>query len=323
MRESTYKLAEKSQTTVATGIHARRNTLDSGTTIVNRHWDNIQDLVDAPVPEKLKGRFATSVTSKNNQPSWWGHGGAGYATVLEQVKHGDTELYKRLKGMVSKLVPDFTVATSHQVRKRRKRFSSDTGMSIDMDRVYQGNLDRAWTRMRKVERPSTTNKSVAIFINASISGGTNARDAVWRAACALATTDYLTERGYNVKIYVGHKVRSCYQGSSSSNYIFSMKVKDYMQHVSPEYLAVACSVGFFRGLGFKAIMLEDKYELDYGLGRPLDSHDVLPYDFINDKAAGALVVDIGNQATSEYGAKKTFEDIKTQVEGRETAARAA
>lgn len=98
--------------------------------------------------------------------------------------------------------------------RRRKAYQSDQGDELDMQRLWQGDLDRAW---RNTRREHTVGPSrVLIVIDVCAHGGLRAEKLALRGAAALALASSLNEAGYVLGISGAVNTRDDYAESRYS-----------------------------------------------------------------------------------------------------------
>lgn len=94
---------------------------------------------------------------------------------------------------LSKLINAPTPVSVRRVAKRRAE-----GDELDMQRVWQGDLDHAWRRMEREARVGPAR--VLIAVDASVAGGAHADVLAWRGVAALALAEALYGAGHSVQI---------------------------------------------------------------------------------------------------------------------------
>jgi hypothetical protein len=132
---------------------------------------------------------------------------------------------------------------------RRRHRWHDSGDEIHMQRVYAGDLDRAWSTTTK--QVSTGPSRIRIIVDAIASGGLEASLMRWRGVAAMKLADTLTQAGYVVQVesaFVGHGGSDGILGEGDRN--LRVIVKSYQAPLDLEALAATTALpGFFRALG--------------------------------------------------------------------------
>lgn len=82
--------------------------------------------------------------------------------------------------------------------QKRRRVRGDFGDSIDMGRVWAGDLDRAWERCGKREAKSA--RTISIVCDVWATWKVTGEALFWRGAATLKLADLLTASGYSVEI---------------------------------------------------------------------------------------------------------------------------
>lgn len=134
---------------------------------------------------------------------------------------------------------------------------ADQGDSLDIHRVYSGQLDQAWRKVGPRRRVATRN--ISLFVNITINAGTDHSVMFWTGAAVLKLADMLTNAGYNVEIVVietggdctiGHNV---FEGGTIRHTVINTLVKAASAPLDVDSLAVSmCFPAFLRHLMFKA-----------------------------------------------------------------------
>lgn len=239
-------------------------------------FDSLHDMLNVPVASHSFSHFrSTCVSRYGDQSDWWGVPGADeLATAIET---GWTEGAEKIEKSIGKLDEVFLQAPA-QKQMRRRRARSDQGDSIDMQRVYAGQLDQAWSRMIPAERDGKK-LFVDVVVNVASHCGRNQSEFFWRGALAIQIADALEARGVRVRILAGHLGQSVYycdpqvecgedtETETTSAAIFGT-VKNYDEPVNKPHLAAMLSLaGVFRTVMWKPWFSHVNREVA-GLGRP-------------------------------------------------------
>lgn len=145
---------------------------------------------------------------------------------------------------------------------RRRNVWSDQGDEVEMQRVWQGQLDTAW---RRVAKPLGMGpKRVRVVID-SIAGGSEDQQRMrWRGVAAMKLADALINAGYSVQ------VESAFKGHDDGEWIARVIVKEYTAPLDLSSLAATTALpAFFRALGhdWHFIPTEDRiHSPGYGVG---------------------------------------------------------
>lgn len=120
---------------------------------------------------------------------------ADYAELKRRMVEGWPEGVTRAADLAESIRDLVPVA-----KKRRRRPAwGDQGDEVNMQRVYAGQLDRAWrtTRREHVEGQ----KIISIDVDVCWNAGVRANDLFWSGATAIALTDVLEDQGYRVELF--------------------------------------------------------------------------------------------------------------------------
>lgn len=205
----------------------------------NRHvtsFDSLAELRDVEPNRKLN---KTCSSDRPPEPGWWGPGIKSKEDVNRNLDGGWVEGAEKMIQSNKEL--DLSLRVS---RPRRKRVRAAMGDTLDMQRVWQGDLARAWsaTEMGETMLPL---KHVCIAVELNGSGYRTGEDFLWRGAAALALADLISESGRMVKIMVYGVTAEAYADKKA--HVYTVKVKDYTEPLDVERLAAsACMAGTYR-----------------------------------------------------------------------------
>lgn len=125
---------------------------------------------------------------------------------------------------------------------RRRATNADAGDEVDMQRVWNGDLDHAWRRTSR--RQSSAQRRVRIVVDCIQSCGIDPDGMARRGAAAIKLADVLTEAGYSVQLSVA------FHGPAERSFKLGVVVKPYE---APVDITTLCAAGahpaFFRILG--------------------------------------------------------------------------
>jgi len=293
--------------------------------MVGINFDSVLDIFDFVPINSNNAKLFKKYTTSNLSMS--GEGYAGHTNkilgptnssrkqVMDHALYGDTDLFSELTKMSSRLKAELKIDTSdykqHVKATKRKRIRSGHGDEIDIHKVYQGQIDKAW-ECRVRETVDSTHNFVTILIDYVGNWNENALSSLWRAATALLVVDELERAGKSVKIVIGSVTANCF--TRTSKYAStSIVVKDYNKQLSHERLAAMAHLGFFRSFGF-ACLCATKYDVNEGLGHSCTmSDELLPLHLYREFEEGhTRFVHIGRIMSFESaikGAESAFAQI--------------
>lgn len=145
--------------------------------------------------------------------------------------------------LIDSVVNSVTVPAPRSVR--RAPMWRGQGDEIDQQRVWAGNLDRAWRTTGRERRNGPCR--VRLIVDSIANAGVDAKDMRWRGVAALRLTDVLTEAGYSVQVEgaINAKGGCGYSGRFKLRTI----VKEYTQPLDLLTLAATTAMpAFFRSL---------------------------------------------------------------------------
>ena len=208
-------------------------------------------------------------TARHTSRSWYGmpddstESPIGYASRM--LNDGWPEGVARLQEAIK------TIAGIAPPESMRRRLAwCDNGDSIDMNRVYTGQLDKAWRRAKR--QTSRAPAPVTIWVSFSIPFTASPDALFWRGAAVAALADLLQSAGYSVGIQAFNNGTGCVYGSSSPYFDFVTTVKPQGAPMDISTLAAAVALpSMVRGAeyGMEIVaMSEDGYKVDDGICHP-------------------------------------------------------
>jgi hypothetical protein len=190
---------------------------------------------------------------------WLGLDG-GPAEMMAAISHGHAPGVAMVEEMLAEIPANLTPPTD----LRRRRVWGDAGCTVDMQRVYGGQLDRAFQRTRR--QSSRAPKVVRLVVALNAHSGTDARNFAWRGVAALALAQRLTSAGYGVEIVGTMHGANVYANGSAKNLAVTVTVKPASAPVDLSTLsAVVTLLGFFRHVGL-SLFAHGKSKVSPGFG---------------------------------------------------------
>lgn len=241
--------------------------------LVSVQFNGVTDVLEfePPSTEHKKQFKHHTGTERNEGQSWYGQGNRNGADVVNKALLGDPELFKYLErytAELDKLTGYHTKSYTQVIQKvKRRRIKDYTGDELDIHKVYQGQLDTAWSKTERIEVGSK-HHLVTLLIDLGGHAGQNAEASIWRAAIVNKLVRELEQAGKAVKIITGFAVEGAIKGSSK-NLTATITIKDYNQALSLERLAAMSHLGFARAFCFGAFYCQE-HPLYSSLGRPID-----------------------------------------------------
>jgi hypothetical protein len=250
--------------------------------LVSIHFDSIVDYMEtkpcrenADLHKKLTGRIV-SESSPKWMKGWYGPSASSYQEVTNLGLVGDKELFNSLQEKVDRLREhlgmhkrDYSSAIK-QARRVRERAAQ--GDELDIHSVYQGRLDVAWGRTKRIEMDHET-KLVTLLIDNEDNAEVNAADTLWRSAVAVLLTEELEAAGKSVRIITYGGSTRCFVGTRKECTV-TITIKEYNTSLSLDRLAAMTHIGFGRGPGFVAMAMQP-YKVQPHLGGSVSYSDRL------------------------------------------------
>lgn len=240
--------------------------------MVSVHFDSIVELLDYKCENTNASKFKEYIYGESSQSSSWiGKTNSSNKDVINHALGGDSkmceDLLEKIAAFREQIGADRVDFHDSLPKIKRKRIKSDFGDSVDIHKVYQGQLDTAWDRMIRVESPKTS-PLVTLCIDICGSSMENCTDSFWRAAVALHVSNELQSAGKSVKIVVAE----CAEGAMRDTHKLlsnSIVIKDFNQQVAIERIAAMTHFGFLRTYMFGVMCVQD-YACYSHLGSPAD-----------------------------------------------------
>jgi len=175
---------------------------------------------------------------------WWGLPNGehkDFAQLREFWSTGWPEGVAQLREKMGRVtIPNVTSV------RRRPRWA-DAGDELNRERLYAGDLDRAWrtTSRTVVSAP----RVIRVIVDIAANAGTTAEALFWRGAAGAALTEALTAAGYSVELLAGIFVRGVFK--DGRDYISATTIKAASAPLNMGAVAATCcSASFFRSTFF-------------------------------------------------------------------------
>lgn len=191
------------------------------------------------------------------------------------------------------------------IGNRRRRIRGDFGDSVDMQRVYAGNLPQAWERMKR--QPRAGNRKITLLVDALARAGADSDTIFWRGAAAVALCDSLTASGFNVEVIVG------FAGNNDARNLTGARVtvKSSGMPLDKFALASAAHPSFFRYFGHRHGVIVE--------GRKMDSPSLTVAGiekFDGGLLEGEILIgqDVSSEETARAKAFEVMESVRSEAE---------
>jgi hypothetical protein len=299
---------------------------------VSYEWNSFEDFIPDLVEIRKKDpaiytRTIACGQGFNAAQRWWGAN--SYDDVQEKIRAGWPELRQKLERMMYGIELELPVYPTASTVRRRKRHRDDHGDSLDMGRVWNGQLDTAWERPVRTEKEATSTKRVTLAFDVTANASVSNDMAMWRAALCMLLVDSLAKAGRTLEVWVVDSTGTPFTWGGTTTFEGSTRkperlwsawcVKATADPINMDRLCAMCSVGFMRTAGFMA-MGAGPWSANHSFGRALGYG--LPYTLRERRAAGEIVVRIG-QCYSRHEVLREYDLAWKEVEAAKGAAQAA
>jgi hypothetical protein len=193
---------------------------------------------------------------------------------------------------------------------RRVQRWMDRGDELDMQSVWNGNIERAWRGTTRDYRSGP--QRIRILIDAIESGGMDAKSMRWKGVAALKLADALTEAGYSVQI---ESVIHCPCSSKDSRkFKCRIIVKEYTAPADLLTLAATTALpAFFRSLIHQWGLKVANYHRSWGVSFNVVTK--LTPDMFKDEGDTAPAFVLPRTIRDAEKASEAIQDILKQIEG--------
>lgn len=255
--------------------------------LVSIHYDGISDFMNTSVADSNKS--VEKSLARTTGEKWYGPGSKTHHDVTKFGILGNDALYESLSDKISVLKKEIGDVPDLGVKEvRRKRVRAGQGDEIDIHQVYQGNIDRAWSKTERFDFDGTA-KLVTLLIDNEDGSWVNANDSLWRAAAACAMYESLIKAGKSVRVVTYGATRRPFT-TYQKNMTVTITIKGYSEQLSVRKLASMAHCGFARGPGFFG-MMRCGHKLDVGLGTSVKfSPEYIPIQMKDEIALGGTKV---------------------------------
>jgi hypothetical protein len=211
-------------------------------------YGSLSEYIDAAklAPRNPRNAQLTDLWDKGEQlEEAWG-GAANTADAVEKL----TSPYAEGAAIISRIEKAAaTIKLPPKMDTRRRRVRGDQGDSLDIHRVYRGDLGTAWDRMGK--RQVTSPPMVSIVINSIILSGDPKTVISYRGAVGIVLCQLLERYGYRVRLVVARGGEARVPGGKDEKFSCRTVVKDYGKPLDRETVACATHPAMQRVMGIR------------------------------------------------------------------------
>lgn len=299
---------------------------------VSYEWKSFEDFIPdlIEIRKKDPGIYQRTIacgSGYNAAHRWWG--AASFNDVQEKIRSGWPELREKLERMMFGIELELPQYPTAAAVRRRKRHRDDHGDSLDMGRVWNGQLDTAWERPVRTEREGTSTKRVTLAFDVTANAVVSNEMAMWRAALCMLLVDSLARAGRTLEVWVVDSTSMPFTWGGTTTFAGSTHkpprlwsawcVKGTGDPINMDRLCAMCSIGFMRTAGFMA-MGAGPWAASHGFGSALGYG--LPHTLRERRDAGEVVVRIG-QCYSRQAVIQEYESAWEEVEKAKAQSEAA
>lgn len=228
------------------------------------------DMIEQPCKNAKNGALMeTHAKTRERDQSWYGDGLTTAAQTLAAIREGYPQGEEQVRAFHDKIAATLPRAIGHH----RTLVRGDMGDHLDIHAVNRGQIDRAWTSSKR--RLKKGSGILRLCIDLCADGSTSAKDMQWRGVAGIALAEIMGKAGYSVEIVGCFAIKE-----TPANMTISVTLKPRTSQADFGLLAAtACLPGFFRTLGFAAIIRENdnqKRRTASGLGYYVDVSGLLP-----------------------------------------------
>lgn len=247
-------------------------------------FESIEDLANVAsmpfaCPDNAKNSYYRDHSDRN-----WVCQDRDIWTVDDVSRHLRTQLFEPGVKRIEKLAQDLSTPTPRS--RRRKAYQSDQGDDLDLQRVWQGDLEHAWRATRREQ--SVGPSRVLIVVDCGASWAVTSEQLAIRGAAALALASRLREAGYTVAITAASDTKLLDRSgefSAGTRYSAEVCLLAPDQELDIHKLASLIASGLlFRGVLLDHMLKIATTKIHDGIGRssPLmpDSANTVGYDYV-------------------------------------------
>lgn len=265
------------------------------------HYDSVSQVMDAEISNTENRDHYQETLHESRDRGWFGdesHIRTG-EQAIKVVNHGWPEGLERATRELDK------IELPRLPSMRRKRMRGPDGDSLDIHRVNNGDLDRAWHTTKREPRLVHAGGKITLAVNYTVSAKQLPDEIFWRGALVAFLTDALERTGRRVQIVAhDHVYHFTEKLNSSYELCNSITVKHFHQPMTLDKIMSTCAyIGFSRTIGFKAILLQPEV-CRYSLGKVMRDSKLLP-KVIQDERP----ILIGDDVTSLRAMKRAQQNI--------------
>jgi len=169
----------------------------------------------------------------------------------------------------------------------RKPVRDSHGDTLDVQRVFRGDLERAWERRKRTR--AVSRRHVTLYVNIAQAANRSAEELFWRGGCAAIAANLLEQAGYSVELVQTICSDNVWPEKNVSCLLTTI-AKRVDEPVNLERLAATLALaGSFRYLGFLA-RCQGPWAVNFGYGNTRSRSA----DLLGDIDPGSIVIETGD-----------------------------
>lgn len=288
-------------------------------------WDSLEDFwpdleyVKKASPEQF--RETCSYAEGRGAEAWLGTTG-GFSAFERKTREGWPELRATLERKLSDVELEVPRFPSQTETRRRKRHRGEHGDTLNMAKVWNGDLEHAWERPVREVRVAPNTKCITLLFEVGAHCGITNDQAMWRAALCMLLVRSLAQAGRTFEIWVQSSQSSGfstmydgYDRNVPSKCWYSWCVKKASDPLVMDRLCSMVSIGMLRTYGFVAYDCTP-HKIGMGYGMPANSG--MPHSLRERQKRGEQVLRIGEcyskqACLAEY--KRAWTEIESAIQG--------
>ena len=247
-------------------------------TDVYRSYDSVADLVaDATAAPVMHWNTLEKFDAR--QDNGWMCADRPHIIQMRQAPQEiTTPLFPAGVARIERLSAQIKTPAPVSIRRRMTRGAE--GDELDMQRVWQGDLDNAWTRSKRLHSVSASRVLIGVFVGAP--GNEDSERVAWRGVAALALADALEAGGYTVNV---RAFRRCNMIGFKAKHDVDVTIKADGEPLDVHKAAnLIASTLLFRGVMLRHALVTAQGSVGPGISqtdysREEDLRDVAAYDF--------------------------------------------
>jgi len=266
-------------------------------------YESVTEFEDLKHHEVNDGHYVIKANYEEGR-NWLGPSISKLEELKGLLKYGWKDGEDRARRVQDQIKNEIDVAG--QTVNRRRRVRGDHGDEIEMQRVYSGELDKAWSSCKRIQ--FVAKPVIRIMTNIGGDSGKSGQQLFYKGVCSAVLTDILESNGYRVEVVGYLNATGVYGTYTDGPYSFYNEII-FKKAESPldfnRLLRCTALAGWFRYHSFKA-MLSLPYRCSSGLGRP---HESPPRKFVPD---GTIVLNnVYSEWDAVYKIRHAIDSLKT------------